>query len=399
MPTSTAHHHRFVLAAAAVLAACGPAVALPDVLGFRSRYEIEQLNRQMAGRVADYTDNHGVDRRIYSPALQSKRDAYVYLPPGYDGVKRFPVMLFLHGLGQDEKIFLDVVPKFDDAIRGGTCPPMVIVVPDGTVSGSPRATEAGSFYINSKAGRFGDYIAQDVWPWALRTFAVRPERDAHVIAGASMGGFGAFNVGFKQRDQFGHIAGVLPPLNLRYGDCYGRYLRDYDPDCFALRPIERRNEVVGVFYGVLPIRSRRMLDPIVGKDFSTATPFISRENPYEMLAAYDIRPDEFGLFIGYGKRDEFNIAAEVESFLAEAARRNIFPTTIVLPEGRHNVKGATDLIPALNQWLLPRLGPYTPAGFVPPTRNVYVRPTVAVRPLAGVTLAGWESPASPPTLP
>ena len=390
---------RPALTLALILTAAGPALALPDPFGWRARNEIPRLNATLAGHVLDYTSNHGVDRRLYSPSLDKMRDVYVYLPPGYDGVKQFPMMLFLHGLGQDEKIFLKVAHKFDDAIRAGTAPPMVIVIPDGSVDGEPKLTSAGSFYINSQAGRFGDYIVNDVWPWAFRTFALRPEREAHCLAGASMGGFGAYNIAFKHKELAKNVVGIIAPLNLRYGDCYGRYLTDYDPECFALRKIERRNELVGRFFGVLLIRSRRMLDPIVGPDFTTATAFVSRENPYEMLTRRAVRPGEFEMFIGFGKKDEFNIDAEIESFIAECARLGIFPTTVLLPDGRHSVKTATDLIPPLNKWLLARFGPYTPEGYTPPTPNVWVRPAMAVRPLTGVTLAGWEFPAAPPVLP
>ena len=49
-----------------------------------------RVNRQLHGRVLDYTANHGQDRRIYSPALCQKRDLYVYLPPCYDPCKQYP---------------------------------------------------------------------------------------------------------------------------------------------------------------------------------------------------------------------------------------------------------------------------------------------------------------------
>ncbi len=399
MPVRLVGPARAALALALVALGASPSLALPDVLGFRSRNQLSTLNEKLAGRLVDFTNNHGVDRRICSPVLGSRRDVYVYLPPGYDGVRLFPVMLFLHGLGQDEKIFLDVVPEFDAAIRAGTAAPMVIVVPDGTVNGSPSLTSAGSFWINSKAGNFGDYLVRDVWHWALANFAVRPEREAHVVAGASMGGFGAYNVAFKNKSEFAHVVGIMPPLNMRYGDCDGRYLSDYDPSCFKLRFVGRRNEVVGVFYGGLLIRSRRLLDPLVGADAAPeeANAFVSRENPYEMLRRYGVRPGEFNLFVGYGKRDEFNIDAQVESFVDECARMGIFPTTLVLPRGRHNVATALDMIPALNQWTFEKLAPYVPADFVPPTRNVLVRPVVATRNLRGVELGGWETvPAKPP---
>ena len=37
----------------------------------------------------------------------------------------------------------------------GRLPPMIIAAPDGTIQGR-AAINAGSFYINSEAGRYGD---------------------------------------------------------------------------------------------------------------------------------------------------------------------------------------------------------------------------------------------------
>ena len=327
--------------------------------------EVAKVNRRLAGKVHDFTHNHGTDRRIQSKALGEKRDLYAYTPPGYDGVTPFPFMLFLHGLGQDEKIFLDIVEGFDAAILKGESPPFVIVCPDGSVGDRPSLVHAGSFYINSKAGRFADYVAGDVWDFAHNTFALRPERDAHVIAGASMGGFGAFNSGFKQRSRYGSIVGVMPPLNMRYGDAEGHYLTHYDPANFALREIGRRNELVGRFYGVVLVRSRRITDPLVGKDREEANRLVTQENPYEMLATYDIKPGEFNLFVGYGRKDEFNLDAQVESFLDEARRRGIAVETLVLPDGRHNIATARSMMPAVSRWMLPIVAPYVPEGYSP----------------------------------
>lgn len=354
---------RFLAVLTVLVSLASPSFAFGELLGIGSRDQVTNLNRKLGGQILDFTNNHDGDHRLQSAALNEKRDLYVYLPPGYDGEKQFPGVLFLHGLGHDEKKFLDVVPMFDDAIRSGKLPPVIIVAPDGSVTGKPSLFNAGSFYINSKAGRFADHVMDEVWPFAKRTFTIRPERDAHVICGASMGGFGAFNLAFKNRQEFGHIVGLMPPLNLRYCDCDGRYLAAYDPNCVGLRTIERRNEVVGRFYGVVLIRSRRMMDPIVGRLNPDATAFIANENPFEMLTNYNIKPGEFNMFIGYGKKDEFNIDAEIEHFLDEAARKGISADVVVLPEGKHNIKTAIEMFPPLTVWLTDKLSKYTPPGY------------------------------------
>jgi Putative esterase len=108
--------------------------------------ELDRLNRTLAGQVLDFTDNHGRDRRFDSPALGEKKGVYVYLPPGYDGVKKFPVMLWLHGANQDEKNFLTLAPHFDAAVRSGALPPLVIVAPDGSLRKRLSLVRTGSFF-------------------------------------------------------------------------------------------------------------------------------------------------------------------------------------------------------------------------------------------------------------
>ncbi len=89
---------------------------------------------RLQGRVLDFTHNHGADNRIWSPALQQKRDMYVYVPPGFDPCKQYPFVLWLHGHSQDEFVFLrDVIVPLDRAIAAGQLPPVLIAAPDGSV--------------------------------------------------------------------------------------------------------------------------------------------------------------------------------------------------------------------------------------------------------------------------
>lgn len=347
-----------LIAVAVVLGSAAPAPAFLGVFRFCPRDQVERINQTLAGRLLDFTNNHGCDRRIYSSTLAAKRDVYVYLPPGFDGTKQFPGMLWLHGLNHDEKHFLDAVPHFDAAIRAGKLPPMVIACPDASIRNRPAVMHAGSFYMNGVNGNYADYVSKDVWGFLKDNFRVRPERGAHVLAGASMGGYGSFALGFKNRDEFGVLAALMPPLNLRYGDCHGRYMTNYDPSCFALRETDRRHEVIGRFFGVVVIRARRLLDPVVGRGHPDPTSIIAKENPYEMLTSLAIKPGEFELFIGYGKKDEFNLAAQVESFLDEAARHGIRPDVLVVPDGRHNKSAAFAMFPDMCKWLTAKLAPF-----------------------------------------
>jgi S-formylglutathione hydrolase FrmB len=350
----------WLAAVAGLVLTCGPARA--GVLHRAS--DLEALNRQLAGRVLDFTHNHGADNRIWSPALHEWRDLYVYLPPGFDPHCRYPVILYLHGLALDEASFVrHVAPVFDAAIARGVLPPCVIACPDGSIKGRPSLLDAGSFYINSKAGNFEDYIIDDVWPFIVGHFPVRPEREAHVIAGLSMGGFGAFNLGFKHPELFGVIVGIYPPLNLRWLDCHCRYMGNFDPNCWGWRTdFSRGHEPVGRFLGgAVTIRVRRLVYPLFGRTMDNVIK-ISRENPIEMLDTYAVRPGEFEMYVGYDGKDEFNIDAQVESFLYRACQLGLRIGVGYDPEGHHDMPTALRLAPGVFRWLAPRLAPYTPHG-------------------------------------
>lgn len=326
------------------------------------RLQLARTNRKLCGHVIDHTHNHGRDCRIWSAALQEKRDLYVYVPPGYDPCKRYPVMLFLHGFGQDEHSFLrDVVGYIDDAIVAGQLPPMVVAAPDGSLQGRGRLLDPGSFYLNSRAGRFEDYLMQDVWNFVLQNYSIRPEREAHAIVGVSMGGGAAFNLAIKYRDRFKVVLGVYPPLNTRWVDCHGRYRANFDPCCWGWREdVSRGWEVVGRFYLVFVFRLRHLLDPIYDRKEPHTITEMSRENPIEMIDSYHLREGDLSMYVCYGRFDQFNIDAQVESFLYRARERGLTVDVGYDPHGHHDLRTAKRLLPGIIDWLGARLRPYGP---------------------------------------
>jgi S-formylglutathione hydrolase FrmB len=319
-----------------------------------------QLNAQLAGKVHDYTANHGEDRRILSAALGQKRDVYVYVPPGYDPAKRYPLMIWLHGLAQDENSFLKIAPLFDRAMVAGTLPKFVVVAPDGTVNGKAGLREPPALYLNSRLGRYEDFIIYDVWNLAVTTYSIRPEREAHVLAGASMGAFGAYNLGIKHKDEFGVIAGVLPPVNLRYADCQGRTDTDFNPYCFGWLTEYRPNAPVARLgpFGIITVRQRDVVDPVFG-DSPDVIGRIAAENPAEMIATYNVKPGELAMFAGYADRDEFNFDAHAQSFAYLARARGLDVQLACVP-GKHDEQSGVRLFPAFVEWLGPRLAAYGP---------------------------------------
>jgi S-formylglutathione hydrolase FrmB len=327
-------------------------------------FELGRLNRRLSGQVIDYTRHHGSNRRIWSEALHEGRDLYVYLPPHFDPHKRYPLIFWLHGFAQDEHSFLEyVVEPLDRAMASGQLAPAVVAAPDGSLAGRSGITflSAGSFFVNSKAGNYEDFLMTDVWNFMHEHYPIRPEREAHVMAGVSMGGGAAVHAALKHRDRVGVAVAFHPPLNTRWIDCHGRYMGRFDPDCWDFRTdFSRGHEAVGRFYGVVKIPLKLIFDPLYDRSDPKSVLQISEANPAEMLDRLDVKPGEVELCVAYGGKDQFNLAAQVESFLYFAKERGLCVQVCYDPNGKHDFPTAERLFPCVLKWLAPRLEPYAP---------------------------------------
>jgi S-formylglutathione hydrolase FrmB len=138
----------------------------------------------------------------------------VLLPPGFDADKtrRFPILYFLHGLGDNEQSFLHTGGwnLVEDLREKGQLRDFVIATPAG----------AASFYINSRDGkvRYEDFLLQEFIPFIEHHYRVRPGRANRAISGISMGGYGALHLAFAHPQLFSsvsaHSAAIIEKLPL-----------------------------------------------------------------------------------------------------------------------------------------------------------------------------------------
>ncbi len=320
--------------------------------------ELDKANRRMCGRVIDFTHNHGRDRRIWSEALCQKRDMYVYVPPCYDPAKRYPLAIFLHGASQDEQFFIrGTVQEIDRAIARGVLPPTIVVAPDGSQKSRPAVFKVATFWANTDAGRFEDYVMEDVWNFLMREFPIVPERDGHAMIGASAGGTGAFNCAIKNRDRIKIALGFMPALNLRWVDCHERYRAPFNPCCWGWREKAHMFESIGRPKGLFALRYHNLFGSLVGYG-AEGVQRTRAFNPVEVMEEYDLKPGELDMFVGYGGKDELNIMAQVESFLYVAKMRGIEVGVAYDPNGRHDEASARRLFPEAVAWVAPLLKRY-----------------------------------------
>ena len=126
----------------------------------------------------------------------------VYLPAGYDTQRpeRYPVLYFLHGLGDNEQTLFNSGgwTLLDDLRNQHKIGNFLIVAPEGR----------RSFYVNSADGsvRYSDFFLQEFIPYVEARYRIRPGREGRAISGISMGGYGALRFAFVRPDLFSAVS-------------------------------------------------------------------------------------------------------------------------------------------------------------------------------------------------
>src|SRR6186997_1237093 len=137
------------------------------------------------------------------------REAFVFLPPGYNQnrTRRYPVVYALHGysIGAEQWTHEIHVPQTIEGAFAKGARPMIVVFPDS------KTVHNGSMYSNSvTTGHFEDYIWRDVVSYVDEHYRTLPDRDNRGLVGHSMGGYGASRIGMKHPDVFGSLYIMSP---------------------------------------------------------------------------------------------------------------------------------------------------------------------------------------------
>lgn len=139
----------------------------------------------------------------------------LYLPPGYapGGSVRYPVLYLLHGRGDKMTAWNTIKPDLDRLIREGRIPAVIAIMPD-----APASRRAG-YYIDSQFTGAAELPAGEALESAFTgdlvahidaTYPTKTDRLSRIIAGYSMGGYGALRYSLAHPELFG-AAIVLSP--------------------------------------------------------------------------------------------------------------------------------------------------------------------------------------------
>ena len=126
----------------------------------------------------------------------------VVLPPSFDADKtrHFPILYFLHGLGDNEQFFIHsgAWNLLEDMRDKGELGDFLIATPEAR----------SSFYINARDGknRYEDFLVQEFFPYIEKHYRVAPGRANRAISGISMGGYGALHLAFRHPQLFSSVS-------------------------------------------------------------------------------------------------------------------------------------------------------------------------------------------------
>jgi len=173
-------------------------------MDFRSRivFLLAALIISLTACAQSRIDCNALNSRI----LKSTVHYCVYLPAGYDAgaathsAKTYPVLYFLHGLGDNERTLFNSGgwTLLDDLHQQHKIGEFLIAAPEG----------GQTFYINSAGGsvRYSDFFLQEFIPLIEAKYRVSKGRGNRAISGISMGGYGALRFAFSHPEMFSSVS-------------------------------------------------------------------------------------------------------------------------------------------------------------------------------------------------
>ena len=159
-----------------------------------------------------------------SQTLGTRRQMRVYTPPGYSSDRKYPVLYLLHGIGANNRQWLEgcrAANVIDNLLADGKIQPMIMVFPncDANVTvANPRASERPT--ERGRRGGFEGYgapfendLLKDIIPYIESHYSVFADREHRALAGLSMGGGQSLNIGLSHLETFANVGGFSSAPN------------------------------------------------------------------------------------------------------------------------------------------------------------------------------------------
>lgn len=140
---------------------------------------------------------------VQSASLNRPWKFHVYLPDAEksSSQQKYAVIYCLHGSGGDESDWDRAFPLLDTLIRTGKIPPVIAIAPG---SGT-------SWWVDGQQP-FESAFFKDLVPFVEKKYPIKIEKSARIVAGFSMGGYGALRYALTHPEFFGGAILLSPAL-------------------------------------------------------------------------------------------------------------------------------------------------------------------------------------------
>jgi enterochelin esterase family protein len=161
----------------------------------------------------------------------TERQCWIYLPPGLDAAKDYPLIVFQDGGGAvNPKGQFRAPIVLDNLIHKGEIPAMVaLFVNPGTVPGAvagAKARSTRSYEYDTPDGVYAKFLIDEMLPEVARHAKISPAPEQRAVVGISSGGICAFSVAWFRPDAFRKvITGIGSFTNIRAGVWYPAAIR------------------------------------------------------------------------------------------------------------------------------------------------------------------------------
>jgi S-formylglutathione hydrolase FrmB len=147
------------------------------------------------------------EERVAAASLPAPVRVLVMTPPSYEaGARRFPVLYFLHDGGGDEEIFFreGLADALEKEMRAGRLPEMLVVSPRGV----------GTWFVDAQGGvsRYATFLTETLVPFVDTRYRTVASRGSRLVAGISMGGYGALRWALAKPGLFCAAGGLSPAI-------------------------------------------------------------------------------------------------------------------------------------------------------------------------------------------
>ncbi len=155
----------------------------------------------------------------HSTTVGVNRQTVVYTPPDYSPDKKYNVLYLLHGIGGDEREWLNSGrPQniLDNLYAEQKLEPMIVVMPNGRAMKNDNVS--GDIYAPDKVKAFETFefdLLNDLIPFIDSSYSVSSEREHRAIAGLSMGGGQSLNFGLAHFNKFAWVGAFSAAPNTK----------------------------------------------------------------------------------------------------------------------------------------------------------------------------------------